>query len=141
MAHELYLNNNNGNNHLSWSCQTLIKLQDACNGPQCPPRDGPKVQSSLLLCPLAPLPRLHACCSQLALHLSSAWPMPRAANSRTRFHLQPNIVCRWAHNGGFLGFVFLTEFVTTRRLRINTHILATTDSVGCQSKCQASLRP
>lgn len=42
MAHELYLNNNNGNNHLSWSCQTLIKLQDACNGPQRPPRDGPK---------------------------------------------------------------------------------------------------
>lgn len=42
MAHELYLNNNNGNNHLSWSCQMLIKLHDTCNGPHCPPRDGPK---------------------------------------------------------------------------------------------------
>ena len=42
MAHELYLNNNNGNHHLSWSCQMLIKLHDACNGPHCPPRDGPK---------------------------------------------------------------------------------------------------
>lgn len=97
----------------------------------------PNVQSSLLLGLLFPLPRLHACCS----HLSSARAMPKAANSRTMFHLQSNIVCRWAHSGGFLGFIFLTEFVTTGRRHINTRSLATTDSVGCQSKCQASLLP
>ena len=42
---------------------------------------------------------------------------------------------------GFSGFRFLIEFVTTGRLRINTRSLATTDSLGCQSKCQASLLP
>ena len=141
MAHELYLNNNNGNNHLSWSCQMLIKLHDACNGPHCPPRDGPKHP---VFSPIRPtLPTSSSSCLLLPACPASLHSQGYAQGCKQQNYVPPSVEysLQMGSHWGLSGFHFFTEFVTSRRLHINTCVLATIDPVGGQSRCQASLRP
>lgn len=138
MVHELYLNHNNDNNHLSWSCQILMKLHYTCNGPHCPPRSGPKRP---VLSPTRPLKGSPTLAAPGFPRISPQPGLcPGLQTSRTIFYLQSNSL-QMGSQWGFFGFCFLTELVTNRRFHINIRILATTDSAGCLSKSHAPLPP